>query len=407
MPQFSYRGRDREGQLRVGQRSADTANNLSTELIKEGITPIQIKQMGSQHSYWDKLRYSMQSESLHREELTVFTRQMQVLHQAGVPIMIALKQLIQHTRSHRLQHALQGMIEHFEKGESLATAMHYYPETFSPLMINIVQIGENTGKLSEAFAQLHRYLEFESSNIKQIKSAFRYPLFVLIAIIFAVVILNIFVIPTFARFYINLEVTLPWQTRFLIGMSNFFVNYGLYLLVFIILACILLSRYLRTPQGRYVWDKSKLSLPIIGKLLRRIILIRFSQSFAIILNAGLPVTQGLTLIKNIMLNAYIIEQVARAQEAIERGISFTQAMAKIDLFTSLEVQILAVGEKSGELASSLSYIADFHSHEIEFDLKRMNDFLGPILIGAAGGLILIIALGIYLPIWNMVNLTRG
>lgn len=407
MPQYLYRGRDKEGRLRVGQRFSSNIDMLNSELIKEGISTIQITVAKDEHSYWDKLKDWVQGKSLYISELSIFARQMQLLHQANVPITTALKQLGSHTRSHKLAHALNGVIEHLEKGESLATSMQHYPQVFSNLMVNIIQIGENTGHLSESFSQIHDYLEFEANTTKQIKSAFRYPIFVTTSIVFAFIVLNLFVIPTFAKFYSNLTVSLPWETRLLIGISNFFVHYGLYFLIVILISGFFLFRYLKTREGQYRWNKLQLSLPLVGPLLRRIIIIRFTQSLAIILNSGISVTQGLILIKNIIINAYIIEQISHMQEAIERGVPFTHAIEKIDIFAPLELQILSVGEKNGELSPALSYIARFHSDEIQFELKRLNDFIAPILISVVSVLILIVALGIYLPIWNMINLVHS
>lgn len=407
MPQFNYTGRDKEGKMRVGKRFAATADVLGADLINEGIYPIEIIPNQERRSYWQKIQQFFQGETLHRQELAIFARQMQLLHTSGVPMISALKQLSSHTRSQRLGYAIQGIVEHVEKGESLATAMQYYPEAFSQLTIHIVQIGESTGHLSEAFGYIHEYLEFGVQTVKQVKAAFRYPLFVLFSIIFAIAILNIFVIPSFAKFYINLDVSLPWQTRVLIQSSNFIVHYGMYLLILLIASGYFIARYFRTPQGRYKLDKFILKIPVLGKLLRRIYLIRFTQSLAIILNSGIAITQGLALVKNVISNKFIGEQIAQMQEAIERGVSFTQAIMKIDLLSTMDVQIISVGEKNGELSSALNYISNFHGQEIAFDLKRMNEILGPLLIAAVAGLVLIMALGVYLPIWNMINLIHA
>lgn len=406
MPQFSYRGRDREGNMRTGQRFATTIDNLNSELINEGISPIQISESTPTQSIQDKILDFFHNSNQHAEEMAIFARQMQLLHKAGVPMVTALKQLAANTRSKRLGHALLGITTHLEQGQSLAAAMQQYPKIFSPLIVNIVRIGENTGHLSESFGHIHQYLEFEANNSKQIKSAFRYPVFVLISIFFAVIVLNVFVVPTFARFYTNLTMELPWQTQLLIGSSNFIRHYGFYLLGGLAIGGFFLLRYISTPEGKYQWNRLELRIPVFGNLLKRIILIRFSQSLAIMLGSGLAITQSLVLLKEIILNAYIVRQLSEMQEAIEGGTSFTNAIAKVDLFTPLEIQILAVGEKNGELSPALSYIATFHSQEISFDLKRIHDLIGPIMIAAVSVLILIIALGVYLPIWNMVNLSH-
>jgi MSHA biogenesis protein MshG len=331
---------------------------------------------------------------------------MHLLIRSGVPIISGLNQLAEYTRSRKLAAALKGVSDNLEKGKSLSAAMSNFPNVFSPLIINIINIGENTGHLSESFAHLHEYLNFEAQNRKMIKSTFRYPVFVVITILAAITVLNIFVIPTFSHFYINLGVALPWETQFLIGMSNIFTRYGLILLICLIAIIITIYRYIHTSKGNYKFSHFLLRLPIFGKLYRRLILIRFSQSLAITLNSGVPVSQGLTLVKNSLNNKYIEDQIVSAQELIERGNTLTQAMSAIELFSPLENQIIAVGEKNGELGNAMEYIGTFQSSEIEFDIKRLNDNLGPILIALISGLVLIVALGIYLPVWNMINLVH-
>lgn len=404
MPEFNYRGRDQEGHLRAGKRPSNSADSLNNELIKEGISPIEITELRVKSAFWSNLQDRMQNKTERLQELATFSRQMQLLHQAGVPLVTALQQLASYTRNKTLKRSLVGVIEYLEKGATLAIAMQNHPETFSPLMINLVQIGENTGHLSEAFEHLYRYLEFEMSSIKQVKTSFRYPIFVIVSILMAIIVLNIFVIPTFAQFYKNVTVSLPWQTQLLIGMSDITVNYGIYILILLAAAGFGVYKYLKTPKGKYRLSKLMIKMPLVGSILLRIITVRFCQLLSITITSGIGITQGLALVKQVISNDYIVAQITQMQEAIARGVSFTQAIAKVELFTPLESQILSVGEKNGELNASLDYIADFHGREIEFDLKRMSDMIGPILISAVAGLILIIALGVYLPIWDMVNL---
>ncbi|OGT41962.1 MAG: hypothetical protein A3F42_07220 [Gammaproteobacteria bacterium RIFCSPHIGHO2_12_FULL_37_34] len=406
MLQFSYRGRDKEGRLRTGQRQAADADSLNTELLKEGISVFQISLAQTKQNYWDKIQTKFQNDRLHLDELAIFARQMQLLHQANVPMVTAIKQLASYTRSQRLARALYSIIDDLEKGQTLSVAMQQHVQIFSPIMVSIVQIGEKTGHLSDAFGYVHQYLEFESNTRKQIKTIFRYPLFVLISIFSAFIILNIFVIPTFAKFYVNLDIPLPWQTYILINLSNFLTHYGGYTLLLLVLLGAFIFRYLRTAQGKYRWHKYELRLPLIGSLLKRVILIRFARAFKIVIHAGISIDQGLLLIRDTLTNTYVIDQVTQVQEAIKRGMGFTNAIVKITLLTPLEIQILSVGEKNGELGPAFDYIANFHSHEIEFDLKRINDQTGPILTGIMAILILIVALGVYLPVWNMVDLIK-
>lgn len=406
MQHYSYRGRDKEGRLKIGDRASDSPDALSAALIKEGITPINIELIKTHDSFWEKLSDRLLGKQAKLDELSIFSRQMQLLHKAGVPIVAALHQLAANTRSRQLAMALDGVAENLQKGTSMASSMRLYPNVFSTLMINIVDIGETTGHLSEAFGYLYEYLEFESTSLKQIKTALRYPTFVVITIFAAIIILNIFVIPTFAKFYSGLDVALPWQTRFIIGVSNVLVDYGYFILAGLILITIWLYRYIHTPNGQYKWDKLLLRIPIFGKLLKRIIIIRFCQSLEIVLKSGIAINQGLVLVSNTITNAYVNRQILDMQTAIEHGVSFTNAISKVDLFSALEIQILAVGERNGELSPALDFISNFYTHEIQYDLKRLSDMIGPIMLIAVAGLVLIIALGVYLPIWNMINLTH-
>src|SRR5215208_1705958 len=317
MPQYSYRGRDKEGQLRVGQRDAPSEDKLNQILIKEGIYPIHIKEQHELRPSLETIKNLLQSKTLHLEELAIFARQMQLLYKANVPIITSLKQLSSYTRSHKLQRALKRVIEDLEKGQSLSSSMQNYPDVFTPLMINLVQIGENTGDISGAFSYVHDYLSFELSNAKQLKTAFRYPIFVLVTIAIAIILLNVFVIPTFAHFYERADITLPWQTIALIMVSHFFVHYGLYTLAAIIIMSIFLYRYIQTPEGKYRWDSLKLKVPLFGKLLKRLILIRFSQSLAITLNAGLSITKSLELVRNVLQNNFVNNEINQMQESIE------------------------------------------------------------------------------------------
>lgn len=407
MPTFYYRGRDKNGTLRSGDRFAPTIDGLGEDLLKEGITPIEIKLSTHSVPIFQSLKSMFENKTAQLEDLSIFAKQMQLLHQAGVPIITSMRQIASFTRLKGLSNALNGCIEHIEKGEKLSSAMSHYPHVFPKLIVSIVQIGENTGKLSESFGHLHDYLSFESKNIKQLKAAFRYPMFVSIAIVISIITMNVFVIPMFANFYTNMKVSLPWQTNLLIMSSNLITHYGIYILIALFVGTVLFYRFIHTPSGAYKWGKFLLHVPVLGKLLRRLTLIRLSQSLAIILNAGLGITQALSLARDLMTNEYIRAEIEQSQKLIERGTVFTQALAKVDLFSPLELQILAVGEKNGELGAAMSYIGTFHANEVEFDLKRLNDWIGPILIAISSILILIVAMGIYLPIWNMINLVHS
>src|SRR3990167_5130620 len=247
MPQFLYRGRDHQGKLHVGQRFASTKDELSAHLIKEGIFPISISSGEAKTIRWRTFYDYLRGKRVRHDELMIFLRQVRLLHDAGIPMVSALKQMAMHTRHQAFKDVLSGLVIQLESGQGLAVAMQRYPDIFSSLIVNLVQVGETTGKLSQAFKHLDEYLAFEIQTKKQMKAAFRYPTFVLIAIFAAIIILNIFVIPSFARFYSGFSMELPWQTRLLVSMSEFFVNNWIYLIIAFIFIGIIVVKYIRTP----------------------------------------------------------------------------------------------------------------------------------------------------------------
>lgn len=406
MPSYIYKGRDKEGTLHTGRRFAKNVDLVNLDLLKEGITPLLITVVPDKESFLDRVADLLQGNTVRLQALAIFARQMESLHSSGVSMTTALKQLCEFTRSRKLSKALQGIIEEVEGGKTLAQAVKNYPKVFPPVAVSLIEMGEETGRLTEAFGSLYNYLDFEIETTKQLKAAMRYPSFIVVGLAIAIVILNIFVIPTFANLYKQFNAALPMPTRILIGMSDIFVHYGLYMLIGLVIIVIAFIQYIRTKSGRYAWDRFKLKVPLFGQLLARIVLVRFCRSLAIVFESGLTVTQGLALTEEVVGNQYIAKQVRSARESIERGLSFTLAITKIKIFSNMEIQVLNVGEKNGELAPALQYISDFYAREIAYTLQHIVDWLNPIILSIMGIFILIIALGIYLPIWNMVKLFK-
>ena len=235
MPTFSFQGRDIDGKLISGKRLAQSADSLSSQLLKESVVPVRITLVADASNPWRQLRELFQNNSIETDELSMFSRQMYTLCKTGVPITSAIKQLAENSRSQRLADALRGMVEHLESGQDLAGSMQRYPGVFTPIMVSMIRVGQNSGRLDEAFLRLNQYLELESNTVKRLKGATRYPLFVLTAIVAAIILVNIFVIPTFANVFQRANVPLPAMTVFLIKMSTFMRTYWLPILLLICL----------------------------------------------------------------------------------------------------------------------------------------------------------------------------
>jgi MSHA biogenesis protein MshG len=265
----------------------------------------------------------------------------------------------------------------------------------------MVRVGESTGQLSEVFQSLHNHLEFQRLMREQIAAALRYPKFVIGAMVVAVGVINLFVIPAFAKVFENLHAELPLMTRLLLGGSNFFLDAWPALLAVLVLALLMWRRAVATPRGRLWWDRWKLRLPIAGKVLRKGALARACRSLALVLRSGVPVLDGLQLAAAVTENAHMEGAILGMRSAVEHGESVLAASRKAGIFTPIVLQMVMVGEESGTLEEMLDEVGALYQREVEYELKTLSSQIEPILIVLLGVLVLILALGVFLPMWDL------
>jgi MSHA biogenesis protein MshG len=405
MPIFSYSGRNMTtGESVNGKRMAQSQDALSLQLSKEGVVPINISSEDAKAD-WQAIKDKLFAKPISSDELSMFARQMYTLVKTGVPLGSALKNLAGNMKNPTMRNTLYGIVEHLESGQDLANAMQGY-SAFPPIVISMVRVGQSSGNLAEAFLRINQYIEQEGSALKKLASAMRYPAFVLVTVFSAMIVINIFVIPAFSNVFAQAKIELPLITRIFITFSNFFVRYWMELLLTAILGGFAFFYYINTTIGRLKWDKFLLNIPIIGTMIQRIVLLRFAQSFAITINSGIPLIEGIELIAQSVNNTYASQRILLMRGAIERGNNLAQAAAITDLFTPLELQVLSVSEQTGALGEMLEQIAIFYRREVDYDLKRLNDIVEPLLIILLSGFILALALAVYLPIWNMAKLAH-
>ena len=282
MSQFRYTGRDAQGSKVSGSRESGSADNLASELLAERITPLSIEEQAAQGNddVLASIKELLRRKRVDLEELIIFCRQMYSLSKAGVPIIRAIGGLAESHRNEYFREVLQAVRSDLEGGMSMAVSLNAHPKVFSTLFISMISVGENTGQLDQAFRQLSGYLEMERETRKRIKQATRYPLFVLSAMGVALVVINMFVIPAFAKVFEQFKAELPWPTRVLIGTSEFFQNYWWLLLLLFAGAIYGFIRWSATDAGALKWDQIKLRLPIVGGVFERIALARFTRTFA-------------------------------------------------------------------------------------------------------------------------------
>ncbi|MFQ5659800.1 MAG: type II secretion system F family protein [Gammaproteobacteria bacterium] len=401
MPEYQYKGRSSRGDLITGTIDAPSIDSVATQLFNSSIIPIDIAEKSTEPNVLTELWQRLQSRRPSLTELILFSRQMYSLMRAGVPIIRAMTGIIEATKNRILINTFREIRTDLESGRELSAAMARHPRIFTPLYISMVRVGEGTGLLDESFLRISQYLELEKDTRERVKSAVRYPATVIVVMAVAIGIINYFVIPAFAKVFERANMELPIYTRILIATSNFFVANWAFLLGGLIILIVTLSQYIKTEQGRYVWGKYQVRLPLVGDILLRAALGRFSRAFAMSLSAGVPLIQALTVVSRAVDNDYIGDHILNMRNGIERGESLTRTAAATSMFTPLVLQMLAVGEETGQVDEMMEEVAGFYEREVDYDVKNLSATIEPVMIILIGGLVLILALGVFLPMWDI------
>ncbi len=407
MPRFDYDGRDKAGKKVSGIIDGTNESAVAVELIRNGTTPISIVIHVDEQKKNGKFTSFLQFEMPRLEDLTFLCRQLNSLFKAGVPIVRAVHVVRESVKNYRLKMAMTDILATLQEGQSFSVGIRRHPNIFPSLMASLINVGENTGSLDEVFRQLAVHFERDTQTRKQISSAIRYPITVLVVISIAITVINILVIPAFAKFFTQFHSTLPLPTRLLIASSNFFVNYWYVLLAGIIGTFMGIGFYVRTPKGRWQWDKWKLSLPLIGSILNRALLARFARSFALSIRTGVPLLEAINMIAKATDNVYVADKIVTMRTYIERGESLTVGATKSEMFTALVLQMLAIGEETGEIDKLLDEVADYYEQEVDYEVARLGDAIEPILICIIAGMVLVLALGVFLPMWDIWKVALG
>jgi MSHA biogenesis protein MshG len=399
--QFAWYGRDAAQQAQSGVLEAGSRALAAQALAARGLVPVVIEPHVEPADAMQTLRRWFGARRIGDAEVLLFTRQMNTLLRAGVPILRALEGLQASSTSATMAEMLGRLRSALDAGHELSQALARENDTFDRFFVSMVRVGEGTGRLTEIFEALHHHLDFQRLMREQVASALRYPKFVLIAMAIAVAVINIFVIPAFAKVFANLNTELPLMTRVLLATSAFFVQQWP-LLLGALAACVAGARALvGTPAGRMAWDRWKLALPVAGKVLRKSALSRACRGLALALRSGVPVLEGLRLAASVADNAYIERAVMAMRNGVERGESVLTACRKAGIFTPIVLQMVIVGEESGTLDEMLEEVGLLYQREVEYELKTMSQQIEPILIGGLGAMVLVLALGVFMPMWDL------
>lgn len=407
MAEYSYKGRSATGTSVDGRLHAASADAIAARLTSIGITPISITmQTGKREIRFADLRLSLGRDRPTTKDLVLFCRQMYTVTRTGLPLLRGLTGLMDTTHNLVLKEALVDVIESLQSGRSLARSLARHPNIFSNLFVSVIDMGESTGTLEKSFQHLCDYLGRDQEIRDRVRAAVRYPLIVMAGVVVAIGIITVFVIPNFAPIFRVLGDNIPLPTRMIMGASDLVIHHWFLLFCIGVATVFGVLTYVRTEDGHYNWDRFKLRLPVTGRIVRNAVLARITRSLSISLEAGLPMNTTLVTIAGTIDNFFIAGKLSKLSAGIERGESLWRTASSTDLFTPLVLQLIALGEETGSLPDLMSEAADHYWRELDYDLEKLSAAIEPILIVIVGAMVLMLALGVFLPMWDMIAATR-
>lgn len=402
MPVFTYSGKNASGQKVSGERSATNKQALVAQLRRERIVPGPVRQKGREFSI-----PSFGSGKVKVKEIAIFFRQFSVMIDAGLPLVQCLEILAANQENPSFQKTLTGVRTTVEGGATLANAMRQFPAVFDDLSTNMIEAGETGGILDIILQRLSIYVEKAVKLRAAVKSALIYPVSVVSLAFLIVAALLKWVVPIFANLFMGLGVDLPLPTKIVIGLSHFI---GQFWLVFIFGAVGIvfgLKQVRKSPKGRYYFDMTLLKLPILGSLLRKIAVARFTRTLGTLITSGVPILEGLSITARTSGNAVLEEALMKVRKAIEEGRTIVDPLRESGVFPNMVSQMIGVGEATGAMDSMLQKIADFYEDEVDAATKDMMALLEPVIIGLLGVMVGGIVISLYMPLFSMIAKLAG
>jgi type IV pilus assembly protein PilC len=403
MPTYVFKGRNRLNEIIVGERVADNRDALRQILRREQVTLTSVKEKGREIG----IPKIGGRKKVKAKDLSIFTRQFSVMIDAGLPLVQCLEILAQQQDNKYFQQILSQVRQDVEEGSTLAAAMARHPKVFDQLYSNMVEAGETGGILDLILQRLSTFIEKLVKLKRDVVSAMIYPAAVIIMAVIAVAVIMVVVIPQFANIFLGLlgpGEPLPLPTRIVVGISNFLAGWGgLVILVAIIAAVIALRSYYKTSGGRRVIDRVILKIPILGDIMRKIAVARFSRTLSTLLSSGVPILQSLDITARTAGNVIIEEAITSVRTGVERGESFVDPLKATDVFPNMVAQMIGIGEQTGALDAMLGKIADFYEQEVDAAISNLLTLIEPLLIGFLGVTIGSIVIAMYLPLFTLIG----
>jgi type IV pilus assembly protein PilC len=406
MANFSYQAINESGTNVSGMIQADSVEIAENLLLSKGYIPSKVKAASRRSSASMLERIDQALGHVKISDLILFSKQFRSMMQAGIPIIRLLTVLENQSENKVLKKAVSAIGQDIKGGSTLHDAMKKHPAIFSPLYLSMINAGEISGTIPEVMERLIGIIEHEAKIKSDIRTALQYPIMVLIALGIAFFVLLTFVIPKFAGIFAKVGLTLPWPTQVAMFLHHFLIGYWFIMLAAVIGVIVGLRLWFKTDVGRLTRDTFILKLPLFGPLLQKAALSRFASIFAILQASGIPVMQALEVLSGTIGNAAIARQFDVIREKVKEGQGISGPMGLAKYFTPMVVDMVAIGEESGNIDEMLRQISLHYDDEVAYSVKRLSDTLGPILIVGLAAVVGFFALSIFLPMWDMTKMAR-
>ncbi|HXW54131.1 MAG TPA: type II secretion system F family protein [Candidatus Cybelea sp.] len=402
MPVYTYKGTNRTGAAVAGERVAANKNELQTMLRREQINVSKVSEKGKEFNV------PTFGAGVNAKELAVFTRQFSVMIDAGLPLVQCLEILGSQQENKTFQKILNSVRASVEGGTTLSTAMKQHEKVFDALYYNMIEAGETGGILDTILQRLSTYIEKNVKLKRAVKSAMIYPVSVMSIAVGVIVLLLWKVVPIFVQLFNGLGVDLPLPTRIVIALSNFIGSiYGFLILVFIVGVIFALKFWYGTPAGRMSIDTVVLKIPVLGIVMRKIAVARFTRTLGTLISSGVPILEGLDITARTSGNAVIEKAIAQTRKAVEAGRSLVDPLKETDVFPGMVTQMIGVGEQTGAMDAMLQKIADFYEDEVDAAVKDLLTALEPVMIVFLGVVVGGVVISMYLPLFSLIGKLAG
>jgi len=404
MPTFVFKGRNRVGEMIVGERSADSREVLRQLLRREQVQLTSVKEKGREIAV---PKLGGRGKKVKAKELSIFTRQFSVMIDAGLPLVQCLEILAQQQDSKNFQQVLTHVRQDVEEGATLAAAMARHPKVFDQLFVNMIEAGEAGGILDLILQRLSTYIEKIVKLRRDVISAMIYPAAVIVIAVAVIAVIMVFVIPSFQSIFVGLlgpGEQLPLPTRIVVNISEFVAGIGgLIILAALIASAVGIRFYYRTPRGRRMLDGLMLKIPIVGSILRKIAVARFSRTLSTLLSSGVPILQSLDITARTAGNVILEDAISKIRVGVERGESVVEPLRASEVFPNMVAQMVGIGEQTGALDAMLGKIADFYEQEVDSAIASLLTLIEPVMIGFLGVTIGGIVIAMYLPLFTLIG----